>query len=248
MVLWVSCLALLPHLSACATSSAPSVSSGGRQLTAIREDFDPVTLNDDDFLIVPGEGRKEVVETVVPPDLVTDRPQHMVTGFRVQIAAVLDKSRAETIRDAAQQQLKQLIYVIYDPETLLYKVHVGNFRSADDAGSLRIDARSSGYAEAFVVRTKVEDASPQVRRTVVQGYRVQIYSASTRETAERAQQRAKDLFVRDDIYVEFEPPFFKVRIGNFATRELAEKFVSIARQHGYETSFSASTQIQVSPR
>ena len=53
-------------------------------MTAIREDFDPVTLNDDDFLIVPGEGRKEVVETVVPPDLVTDRPQHMVTGFAKQ--------------------------------------------------------------------------------------------------------------------------------------------------------------------
>lgn len=225
------------------------MSSGGRPLTAVREEFDPATLKDDDFLIVPGgaagSGSSASVEA---PDVTAPEPSHTVAGYRVQIAAVFDNDRANVIREAAQQKLKQLVYVISDVETLLYKVQVGNLRNAESARSLRIDARAAGYPDAFVIRTEVEDASPPVKRTTAMGFRVQIFSASNRPSADIARQRAQDLFVRDDIYVEFEPPFYKVRIGDFTSREAAQRFVDTARQHGYETPFLVETQIRVSPR
>ncbi|MDA0747826.1 MAG: SPOR domain-containing protein, partial [bacterium] len=102
--------------------------------------------------------------------------------------------------------------------------------------------------EAFIIRTPIELTAEPVRRpATVGGYRLQIFSASNQEAAVQAQHRAQEVLERKDVYVVFEPPYFKVRIGNFRTREAAEAFAETAQQHGYDTPFPVQTQVLVSP-
>lgn len=67
----------------------------------------------------------------------------------------------------------------------------------------------------------------ELEDTDVQGYRVQIYSSNHQQMAKlEAMRLEKDMQEKIDvpIYVTYTPPFWKVRIGDFATYEDAQEF------------------------
>ncbi|MBT3604580.1 MAG: SPOR domain-containing protein [Candidatus Latescibacteria bacterium] len=225
--------------------------------STIREEFDPYTLNDDDFLLQPtSRARTQITSNPTTP-IITAQPaptslSKQTSGYRVQIAAVLDRSRAEALQKSIQRQLQALTYVYYDEDTHLYKIQAGNHSTPAESEKLRDQIRAQGYPEAYVVRTQIEmttTVQPQIKKPVkTRGFRLQIFSASTRQAAEDARNRAKQQLSRDDIFIDFEPPYFKVRIGNFKTRKDAEKLRDTAKKQGYETPFVVETQIQTSPQ
>lgn len=94
-----------------------------------------------------------------------------------------------------------------------------------------------------------EEATPASSEEVtklsgpVYGYRVQILAASIKENAERFAAEAQARFPDQRVYVEFIPPYYKVRIGDFLTREEAEAFKAKARSLGYFDAFIVETQI-----
>ena len=216
--------------------------------SAVREEFDPYTLNDDDFLLQPS-ARAEIAPPRATPFSVP--ATRRIEGFRVQVAAVLDRTRAESLRERIQREVQALTYIYYDEDTHLYKIQAGNSRTPEQAERLRDDIKAQGFPEVYVVRTQIEvtDVQPQVRRPVTtSGFRVQIFSSSTRHAAEEAQNQARAQLNRDDVFIDFEPPYFKVRIGNFQARKDAEKFLAEAKKKGYETPFIVQAQIRTSPR
>lgn len=221
--------------------------------TSIREEFDPYTLNDDDFLLQPPTRTQNAPiptakTTISVPDPVSTSKR--ISGYRVQIAAVLDRTRAEALQQNIQRQLQTLTYVYYDEDTHLYKIQAGNTSTPAQAEKLRDDIRTQGFPEAYVVRTQIEmtDTQPKITAPVkTRGFRLQIFSASTRQAAEDARNRAKQQLSRDDIFIDFEPPYFKVRVGNFKTRKDADKLLDTIKKQGYETPFVVETQIQNSP-
>ena len=210
--------------------------------TAAREEFDPQTLGDDDFLLQP-PSRAVSARPGARPRLSPTDVSAGSDGYRVQISAVLDRTRAEALVAEAEERLKALAYIHHERDTRLYKIQVGNCRTAEDAERLRQEAKDQGYGEAFVVRSRIEQVPVQHRQTTVPGYRVQIFSASNQQDTKQAQARARNLLGRDDIYVVFEPPFYKVRVGNFRTQEEAVKFIRVIKQYGYNTSFPVQTQV-----
>jgi len=221
--------------------------------TTIREEFDPYTLNDDDFLLQPQTRTQTITAPTAQTPVSLPDPistSKRVSGYRVQIAAVLDRTRAEALQQNIQRQLQTLTYVYYDEDTHLYKIQAGNTSTPAQAEKLRDDIRTQGFPEAYVVRTQIEmtDTQPQITTPVkTRGFRLQIFSASTRQAAEEARNRAKQQLSRDDIFIDFEPPYFKVRVGNFKMRKDAEKLLETIKKQGYETPFVVETQIQNSP-
>lgn len=236
---------LLVFFAGCAASRPQSVSPA----TAVREDFDPQTLNDDGFLLkMPAShsAPSPSVQSVSPTEAAS--PVQTTAGYRVQIAAVLDRVGAQTFRAQAQEQLNVPVYVQHDKDTGLYKIQAGNFQTAEKAEQLREKVRLRGYREAFVVHTRIETSPAPVHRpATVPGYRIQIFSASSQEAAEQVQAQARTKLGRQDVYIEFEPPFFKVRIGNFRTQKEAEAQLRTVKQHGYDTPFVVQTKILASP-
>ena len=212
--------------------------------SSVREEFDPQTLKDDDFLLQPVAGT-HIFD--VPDPIQRPAPIRRVTassGYRVQIAAVLDRVRAQSIKSRSEQLLKQRVYVNYDERTRLYKLHVGNCRTATEAETLRRDTKTKGYGEAFIVRSAIETAPSPYRIPTRVGYRVQIFSASNRGAAEKSAENARVALDREDVYIAFEPPYFKVHVGDFATKDGADKFVQDARKQGYDTPFPVKTEIR----
>lgn len=61
----------------------------------------------------------------------------------------------------------------------------------------------------------------------ISGYRVQVYSSNQQQTAKaealRLENRLKDQ-LNQTVYVQYAPPFWKVRIGDFRTYEEAKNY------------------------
>ncbi len=59
----------------------------------------------------------------------------------------------------------------------------------------------------------------------IQGYRVQVYSSNTQKTAKSEAFKVEKKILQDfpdiNVYVLYQPPFWKVRLGNFRTQEEA---------------------------
>ncbi len=231
---------LLVSLVACASPSrkiAPPV-------TAEKEDFDPQSLNDDDFILKPSDGAETAPVDQPAP---AAPPIYQIDGFRVQIAVVSSLERAENLKNEAETKLGVPVYIYRDPDTGLQKIQLGNGRTATEVESLRHEAKSAGYTEAFIVRAQIEIPRAAVHGSdPIFGFRVQIFAASNRAAAESEVANVRDTLGQDEVYIESEPPYFKVRIGNFRTREAAEGLMETLKSYGYETPFVVQTRIDTS--
>ncbi len=79
---------------------------------------------------------------------------------------------------------------------------------------------------------------PAVRDQIVEGtvFRAQIGVFEDQRSAEKLAQDARGK-VDEKVYVEFEPPFYRVRVGDFKTRKEAEIFVKTLQELGFRGSF-----------
>lgn len=206
-------------------ADSPMADSSVADSSAVREEFDPQTLLDDD-VVLQTPARAEAM----PPVEVSQ-----LAGFRVQVAALRDHNRAEALREQIQRDSQVLTYIHFDKDIQLYKIQAGNSRTPESAKTLCDAIRALGFPEAYVVRTQVVDVQPE--SDVTSDFRVQIFSSSTRGSAENAQMQARVQLARDDVSIDFESPYFKVRVGNFLMRDDAEILLEEVRKKGYETAF-----------
>ncbi len=226
--LMIGCVASQPQLTPPADLSSPN--SSFADSSSVREEFDPQTLMDDD-VVLQTPARAEAI----PPTEVSPEAMRQIEGFRVQVAALRDRNRAEALREQIQRDAQVLAYIHLDEDIQLYKIQVGNNHTPESAETLRDAIRALGFPEAYVVRTLIADVQPPGDTT--SGFRVQIFSSSTRGAAENAQMQARVQLARDDVFIDFESPYFKVRVGNFQTRNDAEILLEEVTKKGYETAF-----------
>jgi len=66
-------------------------------------------------------------------------------------------------------------------------------------------------------------------RTSVRGFRVQIYSGSSRSDAYAEQARFKSLYKDVDTYVTYDEPNYRVKVGDFRGRSEASSFMQQLR-------------------
>ena len=75
-----------------------------------------------------------------------------------------------------------------------------------------------------------------------EGWRVQLSANSTLADADGRARGARAKFT-EPVYVEYEPPFYKVRVGDFLTRPEAESMATRARAEGYEGAWVVETLV-----
>ena len=78
---------------------------------------------------------------------------------------------------------------------------------------------------------------------IIEGFRVQVLATSSQENAERLRYELAIEYGKD-IYIVFEAPNYKVRIGNFIDRRLAEKLRLELINKGYPSSWIIRTRIE----
>ncbi len=68
-------------------------------------------------------------------------------------------------------------------------------------------------------------------------YKVQIFATYDETKAYKVRDEAKPKFT-EDVYVEYIPPYYKVRIGHFKTKEESDNFRNLVRDKGYSDAFT----------
>lgn len=122
------------------------------------ENFDPLTLGDDTFRVIPPDQTRNKgadSEPVKVPKTTrrTDSAEESIQGYRIQLAATTDENRARDLKKEAMLKLKAKIYLVF--ETPNYKVRVGDCRTFDEAKQLKQEVVESGFPEAWIVKTNV---------------------------------------------------------------------------------------------
>lgn len=75
------------------------------------------------------------------------------------------------------------------------------------------------------------------------GYRVQIFATLKKENAQRVAREARKVLSKP-VYIEYIPPFYKVRVGDFKSRDDAEEYKEYLRANGYPDAFVVETEIK----
>jgi len=90
--------------------------------------------------------------------------------------------------------------------------------------------------------TPAQPEMPVMASQKVLGFRVQIFASMTEENAARVATDTREVF-HDRVYVEYVAPYYKVRVGDYLTREEVEPLKSKALDLGYRGAFIVETMV-----
>lgn len=77
------------------------------------------------------------------------------------------------------------------------------------------------------------DSMALLEETIL-GFRIQILSTSSVDEAEVSKVAAQQLFLSDTVYVVYDPPVYKVRVGDFDTRLAANGRLPDVQERGFK--------------
>ncbi len=78
----------------------------------------------------------------------------------------------------------------------------------------------------------------------VPGFRVQICAVADEERARQIQREAILKFVNEEVYLIYDSPYYKVRVGNCLTRYEADKLQQLAIEKGFDDAWVVRTKIK----
>lgn len=130
-------------------------------------------------------------------------------------------------------------------ETL--KRYEAEFRPSD------YDPEPAGKAGRTGVETITEPDTSSVETTsgdsreMVPGFRVQIFSSANIDEANAKKAEGEASFPEEWFYVEYDPPTYKVRAGNFQNRFEAERFAKQASARGFQDAWTVPERVYKQP-
>ncbi|MCK4606604.1 MAG: SPOR domain-containing protein [candidate division Zixibacteria bacterium] len=77
-----------------------------------------------------------------------------------------------------------------------------------------------------------------------QSFRIQIFTSKLYGEAQYARMIAEEIFDRT-VYLDYEVPYFKVRVGSFADRDTAETYQQRARAAGYANAWVVMVNVGI---
>lgn len=83
---------------------------------------------------------------------------------------------------------------------------------------------------------------PSPAPATILGFRIQLFASSTEKNASRVADDTRASFTQN-VYIQHIPPYYKVRVGDFLTKEEAQVVKQQAMQMGYRGAFIVETMI-----
>lgn len=117
------------------------------------EDFDPLSLNEEDVKVTPNPAEVKTPQVSVPEESSEVPESEMVSGYRVQLIAAVNKDNASEVQRRALFKFDQRVDVIFNAPN--YKVLVGEFIDLKDARNFADEAKRQGFPDAWPVPFKV---------------------------------------------------------------------------------------------
>ena len=121
-------------------------------------------------------------------------------------------------------------------------VFESSFRPSDfDEEVKAAEKRVYGEPEPPILDAGTDSVS--VEETIVQGFRIQIFASAKIDEANLARQTAAEALSSDSLYVVYDPPVYKVRVGDYLSRFDANRALVAVIQRGYPDAWIVNDQI-----
>ncbi|NOZ03099.1 MAG: hypothetical protein GXO92_00620 [FCB group bacterium] len=91
---------------------------------------------------------------------------------------------------------------------------------------------------------KPEESKSDTSKIVINGYRVQVLATKYAEKADSLKQVLRESF-GNEVYVTYEAPNYKVRVGNSIDRKQAEGIQNKLKKMGYSSAWIIRTRVEV---
>ncbi len=88
------------------------------------------------------------------------------------------------------------------------------------------------------------DSIKQLKLNINEGYRIQIFESTVSSIA-RAEAKRFQNILGDSVYIDFEAPLYKLRIGNFVERKKAERTIESIERLGAKDAWIVRTKINL---
>ena len=111
-------------------------------------------------------------------------------------------------------------------------------------------AARPGSADHPVVHgdpTAPADSTYTANEEFVQGFRVQIFSSPNIDLAKQKLAEAEVYFPGEWFYIQYDPPAYKIRAGNFLQRYEADRFGKLAVERGFNESWTVPEKVVKHP-
>lgn len=96
-------------------------------------------------------------------------------------------------------------------------------------------------------RLPIPDPEEHATPEFIQGFRIQLYSSSDMENVQEVVHVADSLFTDHWTYVVYEAPFYKVRLGDFHSRLMANRALSEVINVGFRDAWIVPDRIVKEP-
>jgi len=103
---------------------------------------------------------------------------------------------------------------------------------------------TAGSSEGQEGPSIIEDLTGPERPGVARGYRVQIFLSDDLRDASRVMAEARERF-EQEVYLEYDAPYYKVRVGDCPTEWSGEELLRVARRLGYPDAWLVRTMISL---
>jgi hypothetical protein len=134
------------------------------------------------------------------------------------------------------------------PVVLDYRVHESDFVPSDHDP---LPAASQPAHDTVRTTTRVTrtagDSTTTISMDLVQGFRVQVFSTLNIDLARAKKEELQLLMPEDWFYLEYDPPAYKIRGGNFTTRFDADRFARLLVEKGFVDSWSVPQRVYKAP-
>ena len=91
------------------------------------------------------------------------------------------------------------------------------------------------------------DAPAPAPTETVQGFRVQVYSTANIDEANAKKAELEGAIPQERVYLEYDPPTYKIRVGNFLNRYDADRFVRYLADKGFAGAWAVPQRVLKNP-
>lgn len=96
-------------------------------------------------------------------------------------------------------------------------------------------------------QAQINEETTRNSRRVMPGFRIQIVNSTDRNNAMEAKTRVYKLYPELKAYLQYQSPYFRLKVGNFKTRQEAEEYLRDLSRDFPNTVFIVRDTIEVKP-
>ncbi len=161
-------------------------------------------------------------------------PMKKMPGYRVQISAMGSSEGAIGMAKACTNLIPNVRAHVVE-EGGLYKIRMGDCKSKDEASKLREQLVKFGYADCWIATDTIEIplAPGEEEQPDTTKWTIQVSSCKLKESADTIKNTLLASGLTDKVFIISEGDLYRVRAGQFNTREAADEVRKKIATAGY---------------